>query len=112
MDTQKAELNPTPAETESAQTNESGEISKLESRIDKNERIGDHPADIVAYDVKVLQFERRCELVRVLRHIGRIETAVLKNTAHASPVDRRCHDGQGRKYERYERGNNGARRRV
>src|ERR1700736_4170662 len=34
MDTQKADLNPTPAETDSAQTNESVEISKSENRVD------------------------------------------------------------------------------
>ena len=36
MDTQKADLNPTPAETDSAQTNESVEISKSENRVDKD----------------------------------------------------------------------------
>ena len=36
MDTQKADLNPTPAETDSAQTNESVEISKSENGADKD----------------------------------------------------------------------------
>jgi hypothetical protein len=36
MDTQKADLNPTPAETDSAQTNEAVEISKPENRVDKD----------------------------------------------------------------------------
>jgi hypothetical protein len=36
MDTQKADLNPTQAETDSAQTNESVEISKSENRVDKD----------------------------------------------------------------------------
>ena len=36
MDTQKADLNPTPAETDSGQTNESVEISKSENRVDKD----------------------------------------------------------------------------
>ena len=36
MDTQNADLNPTPAATHSAQTNESVEISKSEDRVDKD----------------------------------------------------------------------------
>ena len=36
MDTEKADLNPTPAETDSAQTNESVEISNSENRVDKD----------------------------------------------------------------------------
>ena len=36
MGTNKADLNPTPAETDSAQTNESVEIGKSESRVDKD----------------------------------------------------------------------------
>jgi len=36
MDTEKADLNPTPAEPDSAQTNESLEISKSENRIEKD----------------------------------------------------------------------------
>ena len=36
MDTAEADLNPTPAETDSAQTNESVEISKSENRVDKD----------------------------------------------------------------------------
>ena len=36
MDTQKADLNPTPAETDSAQTKESVETSKSENRVDKD----------------------------------------------------------------------------
>jgi hypothetical protein len=36
MDTEKADLNLTPAETDSAQTNESVEISKSENRVEKD----------------------------------------------------------------------------
>jgi hypothetical protein len=36
MDTEKEDLNPTPAETDSAQTNESVEISKSENRVEKD----------------------------------------------------------------------------
>ena len=36
MDTEKADLNSTPAETDSAQANESVEISKLDNRVDKD----------------------------------------------------------------------------
>ena len=36
MDTEKEDLNPTPAETVSAQTNESVEISKSENRVEKD----------------------------------------------------------------------------
>jgi hypothetical protein len=36
MDTEKENLNPTPAETDSAQTNESVEISKSENRVEKD----------------------------------------------------------------------------
>jgi hypothetical protein len=36
MDTAEAGLNPTPAETDSAQTSESVEISKSENRIEKD----------------------------------------------------------------------------
>ena len=36
MDTEKADLNPTPAETDSSQTNESVEISKSENRVEKD----------------------------------------------------------------------------
>jgi hypothetical protein len=36
MDTQNADLNPTPAEPASAQRNESVEISKSEDRVDKD----------------------------------------------------------------------------
>jgi hypothetical protein len=36
MDSEKADLNPTPAETDLAQTNESVEISKSENRVDKD----------------------------------------------------------------------------
>jgi hypothetical protein len=36
MDTEKADLNPTPAETDSAQTNESVEIGKSENRVEKD----------------------------------------------------------------------------
>jgi hypothetical protein len=36
MDTQNADLNPTPAELASAQRNESVEISKSEGRVDKD----------------------------------------------------------------------------
>jgi hypothetical protein len=36
MDTQKADLNPTPAETDSAQKNESVESSSSENRVDKD----------------------------------------------------------------------------
>jgi hypothetical protein len=35
MDTEKEDLNPTPAETVSAQANESVEISKSENRVEK-----------------------------------------------------------------------------
>jgi hypothetical protein len=36
MDTEKADLNPTPAETDSAQTNESVEIRKSENQVGKD----------------------------------------------------------------------------
>ena len=36
MDSEKADLNPTPAETDSAQTKESVEISKSENRVEKD----------------------------------------------------------------------------
>ena len=36
MDNEKADLNPTPAETDSAQTSESVEISKSENRLNKD----------------------------------------------------------------------------
>jgi hypothetical protein len=36
MDTEKEDLNPTPAETDSAQTNESVENSKSENRVEKD----------------------------------------------------------------------------
>ena len=36
MDTAEAGLNPTPAETDSAQTNESVEIGKSENRVEKD----------------------------------------------------------------------------
>jgi hypothetical protein len=36
MDTEKEDLNPTPAGTDSAQTNESVEISKSENRVEKD----------------------------------------------------------------------------
>ena len=36
MDTEKADLNPAPAKTDSAQTNESAENSKSESRVEKD----------------------------------------------------------------------------
>ena len=36
MDTEKADLNPTPAEKDSAQTNESVEISESENRVEKD----------------------------------------------------------------------------
>ena len=36
MDSEKADLNPTPAETDSAQTNESVETSKSEKRVEKD----------------------------------------------------------------------------
>jgi len=36
MESEKADLNPTPAETDSAQTNESVEISKSENRVEKD----------------------------------------------------------------------------
>ena len=36
MDTEKADLNSTPAETDSAQANESVEISKSDNRVDKD----------------------------------------------------------------------------
>jgi len=36
MDTEKADLNPTPSETDSAQTNESLEISKSENGVEKD----------------------------------------------------------------------------
>jgi hypothetical protein len=36
MDTEKEDLNPTPAETDSARTNESVEISKSENRVEKD----------------------------------------------------------------------------
>ena len=36
MDTEKEDLNPTPAETDSGQTNEAVEISKSENRVDKD----------------------------------------------------------------------------
>jgi hypothetical protein len=36
MDTENADLNPTPAETDSAQPNESFEISKSENRVEKD----------------------------------------------------------------------------
>jgi hypothetical protein len=36
MDSEKADLNPTPAETDSAQTSESVEISKSENRVEKD----------------------------------------------------------------------------
>jgi hypothetical protein len=36
MDTEEADLNPTPAQTDSAQTSESVEISKSENRIEKD----------------------------------------------------------------------------
>ena len=35
MESEKADLDPTPAETDSAQTNESVEISKSENRVEK-----------------------------------------------------------------------------
>jgi hypothetical protein len=36
MDTEKEDLNPTPTETDSAQTNESVENSKSENRVEKD----------------------------------------------------------------------------
>ena len=36
MDTEKEDLNPTPAETDSAQMNESVEIGKSEKRVEKD----------------------------------------------------------------------------
>ena len=36
MESEKADLDPTPAETDSAQTNESVEIGKSENRIEKD----------------------------------------------------------------------------
>ena len=36
MDTEEADLNPTPAETDSAPTSESVEISKTENRVEKD----------------------------------------------------------------------------
>jgi hypothetical protein len=36
MESEKADLNPTPAETDSAQTKESVEISKSENRVEKD----------------------------------------------------------------------------
>ena len=36
MDTEEADLNPTPAQTDSAQTSESVEISKSENRLNKD----------------------------------------------------------------------------
>jgi hypothetical protein len=36
MDTEEADLNPTPAETDSAPTSESVEISKPENRVEKD----------------------------------------------------------------------------
>jgi hypothetical protein len=36
MDTEKEDLNPTPAETDSAQTKKSVEISKSENRVEKD----------------------------------------------------------------------------
>ena len=36
MDTEKEDINPTPAETDPAQTNESVEISKSENRVEKD----------------------------------------------------------------------------
>ena len=36
MDSEKADLNPIPAETDSAQTKESVEISKSENRVEKD----------------------------------------------------------------------------
>jgi hypothetical protein len=36
MDTEETDVNPTPAETNSAQTNESAEISKSENRVEKD----------------------------------------------------------------------------
>ena len=36
MDTEKADLNPTPAETDLAQTNKSVEISESENRVEKD----------------------------------------------------------------------------
>ena len=36
MDTEEADLNPTPVETDSAQTSESVEISKSENRVEKD----------------------------------------------------------------------------
>ena len=42
MDTQNADLNPTPAELGSAQRNESVEISKSEDRVDKDHSYKDH----------------------------------------------------------------------
>ena len=36
MDTEKEDLNPTPAETDSAQTNESVDNSKSENRVEKD----------------------------------------------------------------------------
>jgi hypothetical protein len=36
MDTEKSDVNPTPAETDSAQTNESVEIGKSENRVEKD----------------------------------------------------------------------------
>ena len=36
METENADLDPTPEETDSAQTNESVEISKLENRVEKD----------------------------------------------------------------------------
>ena len=36
MDIEKEDLNPTPAETDSAQTNKSAEISKSENRVEKD----------------------------------------------------------------------------
>ena len=36
MDTEEADLNPTPAQTDSAQTSESVEISKSENRFEKD----------------------------------------------------------------------------
>ena len=36
MDAEKEDLNPTPAETDSAQTNESVEVSNSENRVEKD----------------------------------------------------------------------------
>jgi hypothetical protein len=57
MDIEKENLNPTPAETDSAQTNESVEISKSENRVEKGPFVHEKSAD----RVKEIYSSRRVE---------------------------------------------------